>query len=102
VVYVSAEDRGLAPTRTQRFQRRLEFIERAIRVDEVVAIQDDRRVVVMRAHPHGDFEALISEGLFYRVQAILSGRAPSTAPRKRGIQTFRCAASFGANRAAAA
>ena len=31
----------------------------------------------------GDFEPLISEDLFYRVQAIPSGRVPSTAPRKR-------------------
>ena len=31
----------------------------------------------------GDFEPLISEELFYRVQAIQSGRVPSTAPRKR-------------------
>jgi len=26
----------------------------------------------------GDFEPLISEDLFYRVQAVLSGRVPST------------------------
>jgi hypothetical protein len=31
----------------------------------------------------GDFEPLIYEELFYRVQAILSGRVPSTASRKR-------------------
>ncbi len=31
----------------------------------------------------GDFEPLISEELFYRVQAILSGRVPTTAPRQR-------------------
>jgi hypothetical protein len=30
----------------------------------------------------GDFEPLVSEELFYRVQAVLSGRAPNTAPRK--------------------
>ena len=36
----------------------------------------------------GDFESLISEELFYRVQAILSGRVPSTAPRKRAHPTF--------------
>jgi site-specific DNA recombinase len=36
----------------------------------------------------GDFEALISEELFYRVQAILSGRVPSTAPRKRAHPDF--------------
>jgi len=28
----------------------------------------------------GDFEPLVSEGTFYRVQAVLSGRAPSLAP----------------------
>jgi hypothetical protein len=31
----------------------------------------------------GDFEPLISEDLFYKAQAVLSGRLPSTAPRKR-------------------
>ena len=31
----------------------------------------------------GGFEPLISEELFYRVQALLSGRVPSTAPRQR-------------------
>jgi site-specific DNA recombinase len=36
----------------------------------------------------GDFEPLISEELFYRVQAILSGRVPSTAPRKRAHPDF--------------
>ena len=36
----------------------------------------------------GDFEALISEELFYRVQATLSGRVPSTAPRKRAHSDF--------------
>jgi site-specific DNA recombinase len=36
----------------------------------------------------GDFEPLISEQLFYRVQAILSGRVPSTAPRKRAHPDF--------------
>jgi hypothetical protein len=35
-----------------------------------------------------DFELLISEELFYRVQAILSGRVPSTAPRKRAHPDF--------------
>lgn len=29
----------------------------------------------------GDFDPLISEETFYRVQAVLSGRTPSTAPR---------------------
>jgi hypothetical protein len=37
---------------------------------------------------HGDFEALISEELFYRVQAILSGRVPNTAPRMRAHPDF--------------
>src|SRR5262249_12835268 len=37
---------------------------------------------------HGDFEPLISEGLFYRVQAILSGRIPTTTPRKRAHPDF--------------
>src|SRR5919108_2062511 len=36
----------------------------------------------------GDFEPLISEELFYRVQAILSGRVPSTTPRKRAHPDF--------------
>src|SRR5262245_29890716 len=36
----------------------------------------------------GDFEPLISEELFYRVQAILSGRVPSTVPRKRAHPDF--------------
>ena len=32
----------------------------------------------------GDFEPLISEDLFYRVQAVLSGRLPSTTPTAAG------------------
>jgi hypothetical protein len=36
----------------------------------------------------GGVEPLMSEELFYRVQAILSGRAPSTAPRKRAHPDF--------------
>ena len=36
----------------------------------------------------GDFEPLISEELFYRVQAILSGRVPSTAPQQRAHPDF--------------
>ena len=36
----------------------------------------------------GDFEPLISEDLFYRVQAILSGRVPNTTPRKRAHPDF--------------
>ncbi len=31
----------------------------------------------------GDFEPLITEDLFYRVQAVLSGRVPSTMPQQR-------------------
>ncbi len=31
----------------------------------------------------GDFDPLITEDLFYRVQSVLSGRVPSTAPQKR-------------------
>jgi hypothetical protein len=31
----------------------------------------------------GDFEPVISEDLFYRVQAVLSGRAPITTPQQR-------------------
>ena len=30
----------------------------------------------------GDFEPLISENLFYLVQAVLSGRTPSTTPKQ--------------------
>ena len=40
----------------------------------------------------GDFEPLISEDLFYRVQAVLSGRLPSTTPtaaRAPGLPTAR-------------
>src|SRR5918999_4873207 len=36
----------------------------------------------------GDFAPLISEELFYLVQAVLSGRVPSTAPRKRAHPDF--------------
>ena len=36
----------------------------------------------------GDFESLFSEDLFYRVQAILSGRVPTTAPRQRAHPDF--------------
>ena len=36
----------------------------------------------------GDFEPLVSEELFYRVQAILSGRTPSTAPQQRAHPDF--------------
>ena len=36
----------------------------------------------------GDFEPLISEGLFYRVQAVLSGRLPKTTPKQRDHPDF--------------
>jgi site-specific DNA recombinase len=36
----------------------------------------------------GDFEPLTSEDLFYRVQAVLSGRAPSTRPQQRAHPDF--------------
>jgi hypothetical protein len=36
----------------------------------------------------GDFEPLISEDLFYRVQAVLSGRVPSTTPQQRAHPDF--------------
>jgi hypothetical protein len=36
----------------------------------------------------GDFEPLISEALFYRVQSVLLGRLPSTAPRQRAHPDF--------------
>lgn len=37
---------------------------------------------------HGDFEPLISEDLFYRVQSVLSGRVPSTTPQQRAHPDF--------------
>jgi len=36
----------------------------------------------------GDYEPLVTEELFYRVQAILSGRMSSTAPRTRAYPHF--------------
>jgi hypothetical protein len=36
----------------------------------------------------GDFEALISEDLFYRVQSVLSGRVPVTTPQQRAHPDF--------------
>jgi Recombinase zinc beta ribbon domain len=36
----------------------------------------------------GDFEPLISEDLFYRAQAVLSGRLPSTTPKQRAHPDF--------------
>ena len=38
----------------------------------------------------GDFEPLISEDLFYRVQAVLSGRVPSTTPQQRAHPDSNC------------
>ncbi|MGH9199857.1 MAG: recombinase zinc beta ribbon domain-containing protein [Vicinamibacterales bacterium] len=37
---------------------------------------------------HGDFEPLVSEEIFYRVQAILEGRVQVTSPRKRSRPDF--------------
>ena len=37
----------------------------------------------------GDFEPLLSEDLFYRVQGVLSGRVPSTTPQQRAHPTSR-------------
>ena len=36
----------------------------------------------------GDFEPLISEDLFFRVQAVLSGRVPSATPQQRAHPDF--------------
>ncbi len=36
----------------------------------------------------GDFEPLVSEEVFYRVQAVLQGRVPVTAPRQRNHPDF--------------
>jgi site-specific DNA recombinase len=36
----------------------------------------------------GDFEPLISEELFYRVQSVLSGRVPATTPQQRAHPAF--------------
>ena len=36
----------------------------------------------------GDFEPLVSEDLFYRVQALLAGRLPSTTPKQRAHPGF--------------
>jgi len=36
----------------------------------------------------GDFEPLISEDLFYQVQAVLAGRVPSTTPQQRAHPDF--------------
>jgi site-specific DNA recombinase len=39
-------------------------------------------------HKRGDFEALVSEDTFYQVQAALSGRMPTTAPKQRSHPDF--------------
>jgi hypothetical protein len=49
----------------------------------------------------GDFEPLITEDLFQRAQAVLSGRIPTTAPRLQAHPDSRSAASSGARRATA-
>jgi len=45
----------------------------------------------------GDFEPLISEDLFYRVQSVLSGRVPITTPQQRAHPDFHCAPSCAAS-----
>ena len=51
----------------------------------------------------GDFEPLVSEDLFYRAQAVLSGRVPThRAAAAQRIRTSRCAGSCAARPAAAA
>ena len=51
----------------------------------------------------GDFEPLISEDLFYRVQAVLSGRLPSTTPQQRAhTRTSHSAPSYAATPVVAA
>lgn len=51
MMHVRTKNRWLTLTRTQRLQRRFEYVERAVCVDQIVAIQDDCRIVVMRADP---------------------------------------------------
>lgn len=51
VMHVSTKHRWLALTRSQRLQRRFECVERPVGVDQIVAIQDDCRIVVMRTDP---------------------------------------------------
>lgn len=46
----------------------------------------------------GDFEPLISEDLFYRGQAVLSGRLPSTTPKHRAHPDFPLRATSAASR----
>jgi len=50
----------------------------------------------------GDFEPLVSEDLFYRVPAVLSGRVPSTTPQQRAHPDFHYAPSCAANPVVAA
>ena len=45
----------------------------------------------------GDFEPLISEDLFYRVQSVLSGRVPGTTPQQRAHPDFPYAPSYAAS-----
>lgn len=45
----------------------------------------------------GDFEPLISEDLFYRVQAVLAGRVPSTTPQQRAHPDFHSVRSYAAS-----
>ena len=48
----------------------------------------------------GDFEPLVSEKVFYRVQAILDGRFEITAPRQRNAPTSHSGVTSAARRAA--
>ena len=48
---MSTKSGWLATTSTKRLQRRFEDVERTVQVDEIVAIQNDGRIVVMRANP---------------------------------------------------
>jgi hypothetical protein len=41
-----------------------------------------------RCAKSGDFEPLISEELFYRVQSVLAGRVPVTTPQQRAHPDF--------------
>lgn len=47
----------------------------------------------------GDFEPLITESVFFGVQAILDGRFEVTAPRQRNDPDFHCEATSAARRA---
>jgi hypothetical protein len=50
----------------------------------------------------GDFAPLVSEKVFYRVQAVLEGRTPTVTPHLRSRPISPCEASFGATRAVGA